>query len=255
MPTERRVIVEFSAEQLTAVVANIIQSLVCETVARTGHCHIALSGGTTPRAVYQQLAQSAMKAEVPWQKVHIFWGDERDVPHDNVESNYRMATRLLLDHLPLEPENIYPMPADRDDLDQGAIEYEATIRRVVPADENGVPSFDLILLGMGAEGHVASLFPNSPALDEKERLVIAPFVPVLGRRRMTFTFPLINAAKCIVFLITGEDKTQVVSEVLDSAETAKATRPAARVQPTNGLLIYAMDAAAGRATQYAQKLE
>jgi len=251
MSTNRRVIVEPSAEQLTSVVATLIQSILCESVARAGMCRLALSGGTTPRSVYQYLAEHAMLAEVPWSEVAIFWGDERDVPHDNVESNYRMATRLLLDYLPLNPQNIFPMPADCADLDAGAVEYEATIRQFVPPDEDGVPAFDLILLGLGADGHAASLFPGSSAVEETQRLVVAPFVPVLGRRRMTFTVPLLNAARCVLFLVTGEDKTQVMHEVLTEPASAMATRPAARIQPPRGMLIYAMDAAAARQTAYA----
>jgi len=243
-------IVEPSAELLVPVVAGVVQSTICEAVARSGMCSLALSGGTTPRGMYQYLAQHAMRTEVPWSQVAIFWGDERDVPHDNVESNYRMATRVLLDHLPLDPHRIYPMPADRDDLEAGALEYEATLRQFVPANDDGMPVFDLILLGMGADGHAASLFPGSWAVEETQRLVVAPFVPVLGRRRMTFTVPLLNAARCVIFLVTGEDKAPVMHEVLTDPAAATATRPAARIQPANGLLIYAMDAAAARQTVY-----
>ncbi|MCL2700142.1 MAG: 6-phosphogluconolactonase [Phycisphaerae bacterium] len=250
MSTNRRVVVEPSAEQLISVVATMVESVICEAVARSGTCSLALSGGTTPRGVYQHIAQTAVQAQTPWSAVSIFWGDERDVPHDNVESNYHMATRLLLDHLPLDPHRIYPMPADREDLDDGAAEYEETIRQVVPANDDGVPAFDLILLGMGADGHMASLFPGSSAVEETQRLVVAPFVPVLGRRRMTFTVPLLNAARCAIVLVTGEDKAQVMHEVFTDP-AAKATRPAARIQLTDGTLIYALDAAAARQTAYA----
>ena len=251
MSTNQRIIVEPTMEQLNATVATVIQSAVCEAVARAGVCNIALSGGTTPRGLYQHLAQQATRVDVPWSRVGIFWGDERDVPHDNVESNYHMATRVLLDFLPLDPHRIYPMPTERDDLEAGALEYEATLRQAVPANDDGWPVFDLILLGMGADGHVGSLFPGSWAVEETQRLIVSPFVPVLGRRRMTFTVPLINAARCVLFLVTGEDKTTVVHEVLADPAQAATTRPAARIQPTDGLLIYAMDTAAARQTVHA----
>ncbi len=255
----RRVIVEYGPEQLTAVVADLMQTIICDTISHYGVCRIALSGGTTPRPLYQLLAQSAVRGQVPWQSVQFFFGDERDVPHDNVESNYRMAQRLLLDHLPVDVENVFPMPADRGDLEQGAAEYERTIRRIVPAGPDGIPTFDLILLGVGSEGHVASLFPDSEAVEEKSKLVVAPFVPVLGRRRMTFTLPLINAARYVLCMVTGDDKAKVMADILTcdlagQGEQDKKRRrpPAARVDPA-GTLIFALDSAAAKYTEFAMK--
>lgn len=249
--SKRSVIVEYDVERLVQMVGGMIESMICDTVARQSVFRIALAGGTTPRALYQFLAAHAVQANIPYQRVQFFFGDERDVPHDNIESNYRMVQRTLLDFLPVEPNNIYPMPADRDDLSAGAEEYEATIRRVVPAGPDGLPVFDLVLLGVGGDGHTASLFPDTAALEEREKLVLAHFVPVLGRSRMTFTFPLINAAQCVICLVTGDDKAQVMADIV-SDSPQKARLPAARVNP-QGNLIFAMDAAAARMSEYAPR--
>lgn len=251
MSAKRIVIVEYDVERLVQVVGGMIESMICETVAKQGVFRIALAGGTTPRALYQYLAGHAVQANIPYQRVEFFFGDERDVPHDNIESNYRMVQRTLLDFLPVELGNVYPMPADRDDLAGGAAEYEATIRRVIPAGPGGVPVFDLVLLGIGGDGHTASLFPETAALEEREKLVLAHFVPVLGRNRMTFTFPLINAAQCAICMVTGDDKAQVMADIVSDAPN-KARHPAARIQP-QGTLIFAMDAAAARMSEYAPK--
>ncbi len=225
MDAKRSVIVEGDVERLVQVVGGMIESLICETVSRQNVFRAALAGGTTPRALYQYLAGQAVRSNVPYQRVEFFFGDERDVPHDNIESNYRMVQRTLLDSLPVEPGNIYPMPADREDLNSGAAEYEQTIRKVVPAGPDGIPVFDLVLLGVGGDGHTASLFPGTAALEEREKLVVAHFVPVLGRSRMTFTFPLINAARWVICLVTGDDKAQVMADVLGEVHDARNCLP------------------------------
>ena len=242
----RKVLIEDSADQATNVAAELFRCIVCETVGQRDICRVALAGGTTPHSLYQRLADSAALGDVPWYGVEIFFGDERDVPHDHVESNYRMAQRTLLDHVPIVPQNIHPMPADADDLDAAAERYEQEIRQVVPAESaRGIPRFDLMLLGMGGDGHTASLFPGTEALNERKKLVMAYFVPVLGRRRMTFTFPLINASSNVILLVTGADKAQAVSHLL--SDTPEATDlPAGRVNPHDGKLYIVLDSAAAR---------
>ena len=241
----RKVMVEPSAEKATWFAAELVKSIICESDEDDGVCRIALSGGTTPHGLYLMLAGAALSGEVPWRNVEVFFGDERDVPQDNVESNYRMAQRTLLDHVPIEPERIHPMPADAEDLAAAAASYEETIRKSLPADDSGLPRFDLILLGMGGDGHVASLFRGTEALAETEKLVTAYFVPVLGRKRMTFTYPLINAARNVILLVTGADKARVVATLLDDKE-ARDCLPAAGVAPTNGILALVLDAAAAK---------
>jgi len=243
-----RVIVEPSAGEAVAFVMEVTKSIICEAAARSGACHVALAGGTTPHLLYQQLARSAMTGEVPWRQVQVFFGDERDVPHDHIESNYHMVQRALLDHVPIPPSHVHPMQADADDLDAASAEYENTIRQIVPAGDDGVPRFDLILLGIGANGHTASLFATTEVLDEREKLVSAYFVPVLGRRRMTFTYPLINAARNVLFLVSGQDKAEVMADILSGDADRCRAYPAGRVEPTGGTLMFVLDADAARDT-------
>ncbi|MDP6044879.1 MAG: 6-phosphogluconolactonase [Phycisphaerae bacterium] len=241
-----RVVVHQSAQGATEYVADLVRQIICDAVTERGSCKIALAGGTTPHALYKQLAREGVSSEVPWRDVDVFFGDERNVPHDHVESNFRMAQRALLDHVTVNPERVNPMPADSDELDSAAEKYEQLIRQRVEAASDGIPCFDLILLGMGGDGHTASLFPFTKALSETERLVLSHFVPVLGRRRMTFTFPLINAARNIVALVTGTDKAEAISIVMGNDEEARADLPFSKIRPTSGEFCLAMDANASR---------
>jgi len=244
-----KIVVKSTLEQVTEYVADLLESIVSEAVAKRGSCSVALAGGTTPHALYRLLAGRTACGRTPWQDVDIYFGDERDVPHDHVESNFHMAQRALLDHVPVDPGRIYPMPADYgDDLEAAAGRYEQLIREKVPAGNSGIPGFDLVLLGVGGDGHTASLFPFTDALDETERLVVSHFVPVLGRRRMTFTFPLINAARNVVVLVTGEDKAEAVAALLGYDQEARRRLPIARARPADGNLVMALDAAAARMT-------
>ena len=245
------VVLEYLPEDAITRAAGLFKVVVSEAVARRGACYLALAGGTTPHALYQTLADSGVSGEMPWPKTHVFFGDERDVPHDHVESNYRMAQRTLLDHLPIRPDQIHPMPADAEDLEAAAGQYEQTIRRIVPAGPDGIPRFDLVLLGMGGEGHTVSLFPCTPkALDEDKKLVLAHFVPVLGRRRMTFTLPLINSASSILMLVLGEDKADAVATILGDERGTRTHHPAARVAPRDGRFILVLDGAAARKSRF-----
>ena len=241
-----RVVVEQTTQGATEFVADLVRMIICESVSNTGSCKIALAGGTTPHALYRQLARDVINSEVPWQDVDIFFGDERDVPHDHVESNFHMAQRALLDHVPVSPGRVNPMPADGQDLHAAAEKYEQLIRATVPAGCDGIPGFDLILLGMGGDGHTASLFPFTDALAETRRLVVSHFVPVLGRRRMTFTFPMINAARNIVALVTGADKAEAISILMGDDEEARADLPFSMIKPTSGEFFLAMDLSASR---------
>ena len=226
--------------------ADLVRVIIRESVNKNGSCRIALAGGTTPHALYRQLAREVVSCEVPWQDVDVFFSDERDVPHDHVASNFCMAQRALLDHVPVSPARVHPMPADGEDLDAAAERYEQLIRETVSAVSDGIPGFDLILLGMGGDGHTASLFPFTDALAETERLVVSHFVPVLGRRRMTFTFPIINAARNIVALVTGADKAQAIFTLMGDDEEARADLPFSMIRPISGKFILAMDHTASR---------
>jgi 6-phosphogluconolactonase len=241
-----KIIVEPTAETAVQFVATLFKAIICEADGRGGACRLALAGGTTPRALYQRLASESVSGQVPWSCVDVFFGDERDVPLDHVESNYGMAQRTLLDHVPIDPTRIHPMRADAEDIASAAAEYERTIRENVPSGPDGVPCFDLILLGMGGDGHAASLFPGNDAVEENRKLVLAYYVPVLGRKRMTITFPLINAARNIILLVTGADKAPAVQNLLGEESGDRHALPAARVNPSRGLLTLVLDADAGR---------
>ncbi|MHC4718242.1 MAG: 6-phosphogluconolactonase [Planctomycetota bacterium] len=238
------VLIEESPEPAADRAARRVADIIAERAAEAGQCHIALCGGTTPAELYRRLAAPPLAEAVPWQKLHVFFGDERDVPQDHVENNYRLVTKTLLDHVPIPLGQVHPMPADCRDLAAAAEQYENLIRRLVPAGQGDLPAFDLIHLGMGQEGHTASLFPDTPALVERDRLVMAQFVPVIGRNRMTFTFPLINAARNVMFFVTGSDKARAVGAVLSDDAERKARFPAARVRPAQGRLIFVLDSGA-----------
>jgi len=239
-----------TAEEATGLASRFVTQVIRQAVDRQGTCYLALAGGTTPHGLYLRLAADGISGVVPWQNVEVFFGDERNVPQDHPESNYLMAQRTLLDHVPIRLSNVHPMPADAEDLAAAAAAYEQTIRQRVPAGRDGVPRLDLVLLGMGAEGHTASLFPGAEVLGERRRLVVAYHVAVLGRERMTFTYPLINAAQNVVFLITGRDKAPTAAVLLGEDEQARAKLPASGVAPTDGRLVVILDAAAARMTAY-----
>ena len=242
------VIVESLASHAIAKAAQLVRTIVTEAVQQRKTCSIALAGGTTPHSLYKHLAGEAIRGEIPWSQTDVFFGDERDVAHDDVASNYNMAQRTLLDHLPIQPDRIHPMPADADDLDAAAEGYERLIRDRVPAGPGGIPRMDLILLGMGTDGHTASLFPGTgDALDESEKLVLSHFVPVLGRSRMTFTFPLINAARNVLLFVLGQDKAETVAAILSSQRGTRREIPAGRIAPVDGRFIVLLDGdAAGK---------
>ena len=242
----REVVVKRSLKAITENVCELFRTIICEAVNSRKTCSVSLAGGTTPHALYQALAGGCATDDTPWSDVEVFFGDERDVPQDHVESNYGMVQRTLLDNVPIQPAHVHPMPADAEDLDGAAANYERCLREVVKAGADGIPRFDLALLGMGADGHTASIFPFTDAVTEKQKLVMAYFVPVLGRSRMTFTFPLINAARNIILLVTGADKAEAVAAILGDEKEAKKRLPAAGIAPTDGKPIVAMDARAAR---------
>ena len=185
-----------------------------QAIARDGHFNVALSGGNTPRDLYRLLATSEFRAQVDWPRVHLFWGDERAVPPDHPESNYAMVRRELLLRVPIPAGNVHRMKAEDPILGKAAHEYETILRRCLPIDNRGFPIFDLILLGLGGDGHVASLFPESAFLRETSHWVSTPMVAKLGMRRMSLTLPVLEAARRILFLVTGAGKAAILKKVL-----------------------------------------
>ena len=240
------VIIEDSPSAAAQRAAERMVSIINQRAAAGNQSHLALCGGTTPGELYRRLASPPLADQIPWQKIQIFFGDERDVPQNHVENNYGMVADILIDHVPIPLTQVHPMPADSRDLSAAAEQYENLVRRVVPAENGDIPRFDCILLGMGAEGHTASLFPDTPALVERNRLVVAQYVPVIGRNRMTFTFPLINAARNVIFLVTGGDKAPAVQAVLKGDPDCRTHYPAAHVGPLSGTMTFVLDEAAAR---------
>lgn len=199
---------------------------------------VALSGGSTPRPFYELLA-SELRDRVPWSQVHLFWSDERYVPLDDPDSNYRLVRETLLDAISIPPENVHPAPTDHEDPDQAARVYERELRSVLSVP----PELDWVLLGLGEDGHVASLFPGAPALEEKDRWVVAVTAsPKPPPVRLTMTLPLINAARSIHLLVSGASKTDALRGSLE--DPGSQSLPAHRIGPTTGRLHWWLDQAA-----------
>jgi len=198
---------------------------------------IALSGGSTPKRLYEVLAAPPFFDRVAWKRVEFFFGDERSVPQDDPESNYAMAKQALLEKI--------PSPAHRMVAERGEAEaYEALVQSRVKRQRGGIPAFDLVLLGMGDDGHTASLFPATAALQERKRLVVMNEVPQMRTRRMTFTYPLLNAADRVWVLVAGRAKRDIVTECLAARKRGKRPYPILGVEPTEGQLVWWLDQAA-----------
>jgi 6-phosphogluconolactonase len=195
---------------------------------------VALSGGSTPRTTYALLASDEFAARVDWPRVRVFWGDERCVPPDHPDSNYRMAREALLDKVPIPTENVHRMRGELPP-DQAATAYQAELEAVLGASGR----FDLILLGMGADGHTASLFPGTAALEERERTVVAVYVKRLRAWRVTLTLPVINAGRHVLFLVSGTAKAPTLARI-----RAGELLSAGLVQPDQGQLTWLVDMAA-----------
>lgn len=210
--------------------------------ATSGPVFIALSGGSTPKRMGELLASPLYSENLPWNMIEVFWGDERWVPEESDESNSGVARRTFLDHVPAEPGRIHPFPTHLADP-QMAAEMYATQIRTVFGETDVVPRFDLVFLGMGDDGHTASLFPGTDAIHETEKLVVAHFVPKLDATRLTLTPPVLNAAKRVVFLVGGSGKAEMLAKVLDGPVDVDEF-PSQVVRPNDGELIWLVDEAA-----------
>jgi 6-phosphogluconolactonase len=175
--------------------------------------------------------------------MYFFWGDERHVPPTDQDSNYRMAEEVMLSKVPVPPGNVFRMAAENPDAARVAEDYEKTLRKFFQLAADGVPQFDFILLGMGPDGHTASLFPGTAALQEKSRLVVSNWVEKLKTNRLSFTLPVLNAARCVAFLVSGTDKAPALKTVLEENASAE-QYPAKLVNPSVGKLIWFLDRAA-----------
>lgn len=226
------------SENLAAWLSNYIQS-VLQTKERFT---FVLSGGNTPKALYTLLAKAPYRDMIEWQKLHFFWGDERAVPFEDARNNAKMAFDVLLNHVPVLAGNIHPMLTDRDPK-VAAKEYEATLHQYFKGEET---TFDLVLLGMGDDGHTLSLFPGTPIIHEKKKWADAFFLEAQDMYRITLTAPVVNQSACIVFLATGDNKAMTLHEVIEGAYNVDKF-PSQIIKPVNGELHWFVDEAAAAA--------
>lgn len=229
-------------QELFAAAGEEVVRATNEAVKERGRFTVALSGGSTPKNLFNLLATNARNS-LPWDRMFFFWGDERHVPPKDPESNYRMADEAMLSKVPVPAENVFRMAGENPDAAAAAESYEQTLRKFFQLNPGEFPRFDLILLGMGPDGHTASLFPGTAGLQEKSRLVIANWVEKLKTHRLTFTLPVLNAARCVAFLVSGTDKAPALRAVLEDNVPGD-QYPSKLVQPKDGKLIWFLDRAA-----------
>src|SRR5918994_2807823 len=210
---ERAIVLCRDIAELSRQSAERFSQLALQSVESAGRITVALSGGSTPQHLYSLLASPDYKAQIPWSNVELFWGDERCVPPDHPESNFRMAQEALLSKIKIPSENIHRMRGEQESQ-AAAAEYEKELQKIFGLNSGALPRFDLILLGIGEDGHTASLFPNSDALNETKHLVVAPFVAKLNSYRLSLTLPVLNNAANVWFLVMGTSKADAVKQAL-----------------------------------------
>lgn len=245
MPTPLDLRVVSDPPALFQAAANEFASRAVASAKAAGRFTVALAGGSTPKSFYSLLASND-RDRLPWDKMFFFWGDERHVPPDHPESNYRMAFEELLSKVPVPAGNVFRIPAENPDANRAAEVYEQTLRNFFQPRAGTFPRFDLILLGMGPDGHAASLFPESKALQERSRLVVANWVEKFKTDRLTLTLPVLNQASTVMFVVSGQDKAAALKEVLEGSRPPD-FYPSKLVRPTNGNLIWLVDQAAASA--------
>jgi 6-phosphogluconolactonase len=235
-----KVIVIPDASSLYEAAAEMVVQAAADAIAKRGRFTIALSGGSTPKALYALLATHPWRARIDWSKTHFFWGDERWVPSTDKDSNYRMTNEALLSKIAVPLENIHRTETDSGEPQESAAKYEQEIRKFFGAR----PQFDLILLGLGTNGHTASLFPHQPTLNVRDRLVVADYIDEVKMNRITFTVPLINDSRTILFLASGKDKASVLEDVLRGPRDPQRLPSQLIRAAEEGSLIWLADAAA-----------
>ena len=232
-----KIIVACHMDRLAEKGAEIVQCAALDSTMRQTHFTVALSGGSSPRLMYRTLSKEPYLSGIPWQKIHIFWVDERCVPVNNPASNYGAAKKDFLDNIPIPSNHVHPMPGEAPP-EKGASQYQHELINFFQLEDGPFPVFDLIFLGMGADGHTASLFPGDEALKEKKRMIVAvkggdPYV-----NRLTMTFPVLNNARNVVFLVSGKEKAETIKTIF---EKKNVMLPAGKVKPEKGELIWLLD--------------
>ncbi|HBC46485.1 MAG TPA: 6-phosphogluconolactonase [candidate division Zixibacteria bacterium] len=231
-----------SFESLVVNLSEAISLQIKEVLSKKEHFDLVLTGGNTPRPLFKYLAQN-YRDKIPWNKIQFFWSDERNVPHNDSQSNYGMAKELLLDNVPINPANIFSMPTSFATPAEAAAEYEKTLKSQF---DSSAPHFDLALLGLGEDCHVASLFPHQPTLSEKSRWVVASISPKEPLQRLSLTFPVINRSEMIYFLVTGENKAEPLRRALSKERIEIEDCPARGVRPVDGEIVWWVDKKAAR---------
>lgn len=241
MPSEPQVRVLPSDEELFRASAEKFCEVGKQAIREQGRYTVALSGGSTPKGLHHELATTFAK-ELPWDKVFLFWGDERHVPPDFPESNFRMAKETLLAKLPIPADHVFRMRGELPDANEAGAMYEQWLREFFHPAAGQAPQIDFILLGIGPEGHTASLFPDTKALEEKKHLVVGNYVAVHSTWRITCTYPVLNNGANVMFLVDGASKADIVRTAL---KDPSANLPCQRVKPVSGNLMWYLDSAAG----------
>jgi 6-phosphogluconolactonase len=226
-----------SARLFTAA-AELLAERAARAVREAGVFRLVLSGGATPRGLYARLGEPALASRLAWDRIQFYWGDERFVPPSHIQSNYRLAWETLLARVPVPRGNVHPMPTDGAAPEQGAQAYEGTLRAAAGSLDRSPPAFDLVLLGLGADGHTASLFPGGPECAERRRWCVASEAPegAAVRERITLTLPVLNAARSVLFLVAGEEKRAILRKVLQPARDEDTRFPAQLIRPAGDLL-------------------
>lgn len=231
-----KVLVAADTKELDEAAAEMIEQSAVDAIKQRGTFSIALSGGSTPKPLYALLATSPWRERIDWEKTHFFWGDERWVPSSSSQSNYRMAKDALISKVPVPADNVHRMQTDSGEPEDSAEQYEDELKRILGER----PQVDFNLLGIGTNGHTASLFPGRPTLNVRDRLVVADYIPEVKMNRITFTVPAINDSRRIVFLVAGAEKAEVLAEVLLGNHDPERL-PSQLIRANDGDLIWLLD--------------
>lgn len=228
------------AHQAAAFIASVSE----RAILANGRFIMALSGGSTPKTLYQTLASPEWRTRLAWKKIHFLFGDERCVPPDHQDSNFNMAQASLFHPLAIQPDHIFRMKGEGEGPSAVAREYEQTIRQLTETQPPTMPRIDLVLLGLGDDGHTASLFPGTSALQETKKVVTVGQAPTGIRSRLTLTLGVLNQAAMVLFLVTGKGKADMIRRILEPTSEADRSLPAAKITPKSGQLVWMLDQAA-----------
>ncbi len=248
MPSaDREIQILENSEELSRRAAEEFVRLAEEAAQAEGRFAVALSGGSTPKSLYSLLASEtdSFRARLPWDKIHFFWGDERHVSPDHPESNYRMVHEAMLSKAPVPPENVHRIEAEERDAGKAADGYEKELREFFRLGAGQLPRFDLVLLGLGPDGHTASLFPGTEVIHEQRRRVAASWVEKFSAYRITLTAPVLSNAACVIFLVSGAGKAETLRNVLQGEDRPERL-PAQLIRPARGRLLWLVDREAAR---------